>query len=129
MMVMTPTGLVFIAAGLVCTVALIVIQAIRAHRERAGHNDRDFGCQFWWGDRSGSAFGVTRERCGICRPAPDPRPVIVDRRPGTVSDLGVTQYVLDCPVEGCEMQFSRPDYFAASALRRGHVYTDHEGSA
>lgn len=34
------------------------------------HNDRDYECRYWWGDRNGSAVGVANERCLICNPAP-----------------------------------------------------------
>ena len=43
---------------------------------KSDHNDRDYDCRYWWGDRSGSAVGVMNERCAICRgeatePVPD----------------------------------------------------------
>ena len=39
-----------------------------ADSDRVGHNDRDYHCRYWWGDRSGSAVGVVNERCLICNP-------------------------------------------------------------
>ena len=39
-----------------------------ARKERKVHNDRDYFCINWWGDRSGSVAGVAKERCLICRP-------------------------------------------------------------
>jgi hypothetical protein len=36
--------------------------------DRAGHNDRDYNCRYWWGDRNGSAVGVMNERCLVCNP-------------------------------------------------------------
>lgn len=36
--------------------------------ERRLHNDRDYACRYWWGDRNGSAVGVMNERCLVCRP-------------------------------------------------------------
>jgi hypothetical protein len=41
---------------------------IERRRERHLHNDRDYDCRYWWGDRSGSAVGVMNERCNICNP-------------------------------------------------------------
>lgn len=35
--------------------------------ERQMHNDRDFDCKFWWGDRSGSTVGVMNEKCEVCK--------------------------------------------------------------
>lgn len=35
--------------------------------ERRKHNDRDFFCRYWWGDRSGSLVGLDKETCTICR--------------------------------------------------------------
>lgn len=35
---------------------------------RRSHNERDFDCKFWTGDRSGSIVGVINERCDICNP-------------------------------------------------------------
>lgn len=31
---------------------------------RKDHNDRDFKCRYWWGDRGG--YLLTGERCAIC---------------------------------------------------------------
>ena len=38
--------------------------------DKRGHNDRDYRCKFWYGDRSGSRVGVTLERCPVCNPVP-----------------------------------------------------------
>lgn len=35
-------------------------------RERKLHNDRDYGCRYWWGDRGG--YDLANERCLICNP-------------------------------------------------------------
>lgn len=35
-------------------------------KERRLHNDRDYECKHWWGDRGGYAHN--KERCNICNP-------------------------------------------------------------
>jgi hypothetical protein len=42
--------------------------------DQTGHNDRDYACHFWWGDRSGSAVGVSNERCPVCNPVKMEKP-------------------------------------------------------
>lgn len=59
--------LVGAAAVLIGAFAALVVRPAR--QERAAHNDRDYACRFWWGDRGGSAVGIDRERCKICNPA------------------------------------------------------------
>lgn len=39
---------------------------LRRLRERRLHNDRDFACIYWWGDRGG--YDLRAERCLICNP-------------------------------------------------------------
>jgi hypothetical protein len=34
--------------------------------DKSGHNDKDFQCKYWWGDRGG--YDLNRERCTICNP-------------------------------------------------------------
>lgn len=53
---------------------------VRLGTERALHNDLDFACDHWWGDRcpgaddldnrnlDGSPVGPTAARCLVCRP-------------------------------------------------------------
>jgi hypothetical protein len=41
---------------------------LAARQERRAHNDRDYACRYWWGDRNGSAVGVMNERCLVCNP-------------------------------------------------------------
>lgn len=50
----------------------LVARWLAARAERAAHNDRDYACRFWWGDRNGSAVGVANERCPICNPRTEP---------------------------------------------------------
>lgn len=40
--------------------------ARRADRkaERLAHDDLDYECRYWWGDRAGSLAA----RCGVCNP-------------------------------------------------------------
>lgn len=39
----------------------------RAKRaERRSHNDRDYECKYWWGDRGGYVMAL--EKCRICNP-------------------------------------------------------------
>ena len=48
-------------------------------RERRGHNDRDYLCKYWWGDRGG--YDLAAERCSICNPRctkSDPCPYMGD---------------------------------------------------
>lgn len=33
--------------------------------DRRAHNDRDFECVYWWGDRGG--YSSAAEKCAICR--------------------------------------------------------------
>lgn len=46
----------------------VAITEWKERKTRMGHNDRDYACRYWWGDRSGSAVGVMNERCRICNP-------------------------------------------------------------
>jgi len=41
---------------------------LQRRRERRLHNDRDYECKFWWGDRGG--YDLHSQRCPICNPAP-----------------------------------------------------------
>lgn len=56
-----------------------------ARRRRAMHNDRDYFCRYWWGDRGG--YKLSEERCLICHPlmpeppAPRTSTATLDTRP------------------------------------------------
>jgi len=38
----------------------------RARDRRRDHNDRDYNCRYWWGDRGG--YDLRSQRCLICNP-------------------------------------------------------------
>lgn len=38
----------------------------RTRPRRRDHNDRDYACEYWWGDRGG--YELAAERCPICNP-------------------------------------------------------------
>ena len=39
---------------------------LRRREVRRMHNDRDYECRYWWGDRGGYLFAA--ERCPLCNP-------------------------------------------------------------
>jgi hypothetical protein len=41
-------------------------KARQRRAERRLHNDRDYACHYWWGDRGG--YDLRAERCPICNP-------------------------------------------------------------
>lgn len=41
---------------------------LQKRRERRLHDDRDYACRYWWGDRGG--YSLLSVRCGICNPNP-----------------------------------------------------------
>jgi hypothetical protein len=45
----------------------VIRRWLAARRERATHNDRDYECRYWWGDRGG--YDLHREVCTVCRAA------------------------------------------------------------
>lgn len=72
-------ALVLLAILAGCAIAVLVtlkvIDRVRRRADRrlakgwlnkAAHNDRDFRCQYWTGDRSGG-IGLDREICKVCR--------------------------------------------------------------
>lgn len=60
---MTALGVVGIAA-IIYGAARIVVETIRDRRERVGHDDADYHCKYWWGDRQES-IGAW---CRACNP-------------------------------------------------------------
>lgn len=53
--------LVIIGVGIVVGSIVMMVLHERAHR---GHNDADYHCKFWWGDRQESI----NAQCLICNP-------------------------------------------------------------
>lgn len=41
---------------------------LRRWSARRMHNDRDYDCYYWWGDRGG--YDLASQRCIVCNPAP-----------------------------------------------------------
>lgn len=50
----------------IAAVAYVATMTILAANAKRGHNDRDCGCRYWWGDRRG--YDIRAERCPICNP-------------------------------------------------------------
>lgn len=42
---------------------------LERRRERRLHDDRDYDCRYWWGDRGG--YDLNAVRCLICNPRGD----------------------------------------------------------
>ena len=39
---------------------------LERRRERRRHDDRDYACRYWWGDRGG--YDLSSVRCAVCNP-------------------------------------------------------------
>lgn len=62
---MSVLALLVIIAVVLLVVTVVVLATIGGARsDKAGHDDRDFACIHWWGDRQGSSTA----RCPICNP-------------------------------------------------------------
>lgn len=62
------SGCVLAAWGLVKWATGQLVSTVETRQERAGHNDRDYNCVYWWGDRGG--YNHLAERCLTCNPKP-----------------------------------------------------------
>lgn len=51
---------------LVHVMLVILIRLRQQFDQHKGHNDRDFHCRYWWGDRGG--YDLSRETCPTCNP-------------------------------------------------------------
>jgi hypothetical protein len=48
----------------------VIRRWLARRKERSLHNDRDFECRYWWGDRGG--YNFRQMRCLICNPEGKP---------------------------------------------------------
>jgi hypothetical protein len=57
---------IIVGCILACLIGAALMDFALRAKHKSGHNDRDYYCKFWWGDRGG--YNYQLERCYICRP-------------------------------------------------------------